>query len=1198
MNFPVWKAIFQFEIRYHVRQPLVYVTGLGLFLLALMFASTGMATDIPGLPGSVNRNAPFVLLRLMAGLTAFGLFVITAFVSSSALRDFRLGSHMLFFSKPVGKLEYLTGRFAGSMVISMALLVMGILGVAAGVHAPWHEADRVGPFDPAVYLYGLFVIVVPNVLMMGGIFFAISSLSRSLMASYIAVVLFVVLQDEAEILVRSVEHGMLGSLIEPLAIVAMGHAARYWSVAEYNSLLPGLGWGIIGNRLLWLGLGAALFTWCYQRFSYSRASAGGLRTRRRTEKTRPAPPALSIPATIPAAPTRRGSFGAAWRQTLRQARLEARIIIHSVPFIIFLVLGVTFILFFAGNVAEVRGTPVHPVTHLMARSIDLAMGLFLMIVVTVYGGEAVWRERGWRMNQILDAMPVSSGVYVTGKLLALTAVVTLFLLAGVLTTIGYQLGHGFFDVRPGLYFTRLLIAAWPYVLAAFLALFLQTLVNNKFLGYLLTILVILSRPGLPMLGVEHNLLRFPAHLGMPYSDMNGYGHHLKPYIWFKIYWSFAALLMAVLSVLLAVRGTDSSLRARIAAARARFSGPIRIAALAGLAGFISTGAFIFYNTNVLNGYLPRGEAERLQAEYEERYGRHRDLKQPRVTEVLADVEIFPADRRLEIHGRYTLRNRSAEVISSLHITLNPKVGIRSLTAGRSSLAETDPEHGHHVIELQEPLSPQDSVEFEFDLEVRNPGFVNHDPDRKIVANGTFFTTGDYFPAIGYDEGVQLTDPALRRKHGLPQAPRMAALDDEEARSDNYIAANSDWVQFETTVSTREDQIAIAPGYLQREWTEDGRRYFHYKMDAPVLGFFSYSSADYVVARDRWKDVDIEIYYDAHHGYNVERMIDAVKKSLDYYTSHFGPYQHRQVRILEFPAYAAYAQAFPNTIPVSESAGFIARLVSDDDFDYVFNTTAHEVAHQWWAHQVIGAGAQGATLLSESLAEYSSLMVMEKEYGPERMRRALRYELDAYLRGRGRESDREMPLMLVENQKYIHYNKGSLVFYALRDYIGEKALNRALARYLRDFAFSGPPYSSSRDLLEYLRRETPPELEYLLEDMFETITLYANRAVSASATPHGDGSWIVSLSVEARKLRADGVGVETEIPMNDWIDIGVFDEDGNPLLLEKQRVSGPEMQFEFSVGGRPAQAGIDPYHKLIDREPEDNVLNVRLVAAAG
>ncbi len=115
-----------------------------------------------------------------------------------------------------------------------------------------------------------------------------------------------------------------------------------------------------------------------------------------------------------------------------------------------------------------------------------------------------------------------------------------------------------------------------------------------------------------------------------------------------------------------------------------------------------------------------------------------------------------------------------------------------------------------------------------------------------------------------------------------------------------------------------------------------------------------------------------------HAYNVDRMIDATRKSLDYSTTNFSPYQHKQVRILEFPRYPKFAQSFANTIPFSESDRLHCRArPSQDRIDYVFYVTAHEIAHQWWGHQVIGANVQGQTMLSESLAQYSALMVMER-----------------------------------------------------------------------------------------------------------------------------------------------------------------------------------------------------------------------------
>ncbi len=346
-------------------------------------------------------------------------------------------------------------------------------------------------------------------------------------------------------------------------------------------------------------------------------------------------------------------------------------------------------------------------------------------------------------------------------------------------------------------------------------------------------------------------------------------------------------------------------------------------------------------------------------------------------------------------------------------------------------------------------------------------------------------------------------------------------------------------------------------------------------------------------RDTWNGVTIEVFHHPGHAYNVERMIQAVKDSLDYYTKNFGPYQHRQVRILEFPRYARFAQSFPNTIPYSESIGFIAKVDPEDpeDLDSPYYVTAHEVAHQWWAHQVIGGDVQGSTMLSETLSEYSALMVMKKKYGEEKMGRFLRYELDDYLRGRTFERKQEMPLARVENQAYVHYRKGSLVMYALQDYVGEENVNRALSTYLKKVGFQQPPFTSSLELIAELRAVTPEHLRYVIHDFFERITLYENRALKATYTEVAGGKYEVKVKVKARKLEANGTGTESELKLADWMDVGVLDEEGQPLYLEKVEVTKEEVEFTVLVDKRPAKAGVDPFNKLIDRKPDDNTVVV-------
>jgi ABC-2 type transport system permease protein len=439
--------------------------------------------------------------------------------------------------------------------------------------------------------------------------------------------------------------------------------------------------------------------------------------------------------------------------------------------------------------------------------------------------------------------------------------------------------------------------------------------------------------------------------------------------------------------------------------------------------------------------------------------------------------------------------------------------------------------------------------------------------------------------------------------------------DTLALQNNYISYDADWIDFETTISTSLDQIAIAPGYLQEEWEESDRRYFRYKMDSKMLNFYSFISARFEVAKDDWNGIPIEVYYHEDHDFNIDRMIKGVKRGLDYFTEEFSPYQHKQVRILEFPRTSGgFAQSFANTIPYSEAIGFIAQVDDEDDsgVDYPFSITAHEVAHQWWAHQVIGANVQGATVMSESMSEYSSLKVLEKEKGADQMRSFLKDALDRYLLGRSSEGIKEKPLMYNENQQYIHYNKGSLVLYALSDYIGEENMNAALSRYIDAVAFQNPPYTTSTEFVSYLDEATPDSLKYLIHDMFKTITLYDNQVKESTFSNTPDGKFEVTLKVQTSKYanspqgrriykdaNGDSLSIEVEglsrpiqsLPLQDWIDVGVFgvDDDGEEtvLYLQKHKFNAIESTLTIVVDEEPSSAGIDPYNKLIDTVSGDN-----------
>ena len=675
--------------------------------------------------------------------------------------------------------------------------------------------------------------------------------------------------------------------------------------------------------------------------------------------------------------------------------------------------------------------------------------------------------------------------------------------------------------------------------------------------------------------------------------MNGYGHLLRPVLWFDTYWSAFALLLAAAAYLLWPRGSEVTFRARLPEAWRRFSPRLRVASTVVLAGFLALGAFIFYNTSILNEYRTAHDDQLDQANYEKHYKQFASTAQPSVTAIKVAFDLFPEERRLRARGTYTLQNKTAGVIKAIYVSNQPMDRqVQELGIGAQLVTtHSDPRLGFYSFDLKQPLEPGATTTLDFDVTFGERGFKNSEEMHQgaiIVDNGTFLL-GSYLPIIGYQRALELSDDNLRRKFALPPRQRLPNLDDRAALDHGD---GPSWASFDATVSTSADQIALTPGYLRRAWIENGRRYFHYTMDGPVPGLaFALMSARYAVKRDDWKGIALEIYYQPGHEYNLERMMQGMKDSLDYCTTHYGPYPQRQLRIVEFPRYQFFAAALPNTIPYSESIGFIWKSDPSNpkDIDVPYYVTAHEVAHQWWGLQVLGANVQGATMLTETMAQYTALMVAKKTYGPQNARRFLQHELEGYLEGRSFERKGELPLLRVEGQEYIRYQKGSLVMYALQDYIGEDNLNSALARYLTQVKYQEPPRTTSRELLKFIAEVTPPQLQYVLDDLFETITLYDNRALSATYRQLPNGQYEVKLRLAAKKLRADSLGNEHEVPLHDLMDVGALDANGTAIAIEKRWIRSNETEVTLVMDRPPVTAGIDPLNKLIDRRPDDNVI---------
>ena len=1201
-------AICSFEFRQRLRRISTYVyflifAGLScLFTLVAGGAIPGSSVEF-GTGGKVLVNSPYALDVIISFITFFGVVVTAALAGQATYQDIDSRSTDFFFTAPITKFDYLTGRYLGALLIQLAIFSSVGLGAWIGTRLPWIDSARLGPQIGAAYLQPYFTLVIPNLILLTAIFFGLAALNKKMLPVYAGSVILLIGYFVAQQLATSVTVSIPSALADPFGGNAIDRLTRYWTPFQRNTQLIPFTGILLLNRVVWLGAGAIVLVLTYFRFSFAYAAQSARRKKNSAVENEDD----TAPVTTRELPASHPVFSSAnslW-QFLSLTRIQFTETIRNVFFIVLMLAGGMFAIFTANGINNPFSTRTYPVTYQMLELSTAGFVLFALAIITFYAGELVWRERDANVSQIVDALPVQRWVLFLSKLVTLMLVQVLIMLVTMAAGLIVQIYHGYYRFELGLYFKDLFgINLIQYCILCVLALLIHTVVNNKYVGHFVVVLYFIATIAVPGMGAQNYLYRFGQSPPFTYSDMNGFGPFVGPLFWFRFYWAIAALGLAILTNLFWVRTTESGWRVRMKLASERLSRPAVAAFTVCFVLFVGVGGYIFYNTDVLNPYLTTWRIDEARAQYEKKYHQYLNTPQPRITDVVADIDLDPIKSTSSIHGTMMMENKTSSNIDRIALTVWPAdlaplprvhIQINKLQfAGGQTPVLQDDSVGFYIYQLPAPLPPGGRIALDFSVGYKNVGFVNSNPNTDIVANGSFLNSA-YTPFVGYAPDVELTDDSTRHKHGLDKAKRMLKLEDVAARANNGIATDADWINYEGTVSTTAlDQIAIMPGYLQKEWVADGRRYFHYKMDAPILALASMNSARYAVRRDKWRDTNLEIYYQPGHEFNLDRMMDGMKTTLDYCSANFSPFQFHQERIIEFPRYGTFAESFPNTIPYSESIGFITYVDPKDPqaIDIPFYVTAHEVAHQWWGHQVMGAKVEGETSIVETLAQYSALMVMQHRYGPQSMRKFLRYELENYLRGRAQERNEEPPLERVdENQGYIHYGKGAVVMYALQDYIGEENVNKGLSDFVKAFAFKGPPYAVSLDMIAYLKKYTPPEYQYLYDDMFENVTLYDNRARSAKYVQQSDGKYQVDLVVEAKKVRADAKGQDHPVPVHDWIDIGVTDKQGKYLYLQKQKIEKDETELTLIVDQQPAEAGIDPLNKLIDRNPEDNVMKV-------
>lgn len=1109
-------------------------------------------------------------------------------------RDLEHGTEELFYSMPVKKWEFAFGRFMGSLLFSQIVFICIFIASFSIYLYPKSYSEKIGPFHLAYHLVPFLNICILNSILYGILTFAADSFFKDQAIISMVGIIFLLVTFLVERLVNNVELSPFLTLLDPSGYSAANFDMKYWTPVDQNLRWLPLENYYLYNRLLWTFISILIGIIAYKRFSFKKQknlSIFNFVKFKKTNEVNPGNVTSSIQYPGAMNSSKRIQFWMISKSYLIQ-------IVKDINFLVFFGITVIVMGFLLYRVDKYDTYHVHALSYIVAESVDVGLIFIIYLVVAIYPGELIHWERKIHADGIMDTLNIHPSMIYYAKQFTLLLIIIISIILGIVSGIITQAIKGNYNIDILSYINILFNFKIGYYAYMILMIFFgHSFINNKKVSYsffgMAFILFILAV-------TKFNIFDYLIIPILPaitnYSEMNGFGHYINRYIAITGYWLSISCLLSIVGYLFYQRGYDVSFKTRFINAINNLTKNVKILAFVFLSISIILGSFIYYNTRILNKMMlsPNEILENI-VEYEKKYKGYEKLSQPKIISIYSEGDLYPEKREIYLKSNMTLKNKSAEEISEIMIQYYDEIEFKNFVISKSGKwTLTDDKHKIKIYKFDTPLQIREEMNISFESYFNRKGFPMIKTFDNLAENGTFLSMEMLLIKIGYDPEKEISDSFYRKKYGLPERPRDPPIDDRAAQKISLFRRDADFVKMKFKLSTSSDQIIIAPGKVVKSWKENNRNYYIYEPEVETDLFASIVSARYEVQRDKWNDVELEIYYHKAHTYNVSRMMEAMKDSLAFYTKELGPYPHSYLRILEFPRYSAFAQSFPGTIPFSEELGFIQKM-KKGDFDQIYFVTAHEIAHQWWGYQIMPSSVEGSNALSESMAEYYALLVAEKKYGKENIGRFTKFDMDSYLKSRSGGDESEKPWYRTNNRHgRILYQKGGIILYGLRWLIGHEKMSNGIKSFFDKYKNVTDPYPTTLSLIGELENVTKEKYLYYIEDAFKNVTVYDNKIKSASMTVDKDGNYLVTAKLEFNKFRYDKKGGESVQPIQSEVfEIGLLpeiDSETNleiPFLIKRKRFSSGEVEVKLISKTKPVYISLDPYHILIDRDLGNN-----------
>ena len=1206
------RKLLAFELKLHTRQIGFWLALIIMIAIGLLFSSHEDFTI--GVAGGerVKVNGAIPIALTISLFSLLSIFFAAVFVVTGVMRDDTHKSVEMVHATPVKTKDMLISRMLGVWIVTVITLSGLVIGTIAGPFMPWGDAETFKSFNLMHYLQPFFLFIIINALLVSAIYTTIAVTTRNRALVYVSAVGLLVLYLVGGVIAGERPDEWIAALVDPFGATSLAVETQYWPAAEQNeNMAPFTGWVGI-NRLVYGLVGLALFGLSFM------FSTRGIHLRKGKTRLSDAAPANTPTQVMPVKPNLGAGF--TFQAFWTRIKFEYLSTVRSTAFII--LVGIALALFGISLLVAVfmGASTTLPTSRFMTR-VALGSLMFPMLIIMVFfGSDIMWRDRTANLHGILDATPVRNSSLLFAKwgalaLLLLTLILGL-LIAGMIAQIGF--GWGVVPVVPTTFLAIGIVSFFVgYFFQGMLVMFLQNFMPGRIIGMLVSGAVLIGLIFfIGQLPFYHPLMNFGSVGAGGYSEMAGFSSP-KAFGWEFAYWMGLILILGALSMWVWRRGHQIGLKTRLLNIGKRMNVPSLATAIIGLMAFVGFG-YAGLQSYQDEDYMNSDQREARQAEFEKLVKDIWQNPEPRITKVSVEADFYPNKQTAKFNGRYTIDNPHDVPVTLT--TVFSGVGPKNITSlniegakvlkGDTLSDELREKHDVQQVQFDPPLMPGESRKVTFSTQFEDATLTE---SSDIARNGTFVNNTDALLVFGNLEAGFMSNPDLRRKYDLGERVEWPERDDMDARRYNLLTGFSgyaDYVDFDARICTVESQIPVAPGKFRRETVENGRRCRDYKSINPIHNFFSFMTAEYEVRKDVWnnpngENVELEVYFHPAHDFNIDIMFDAMKTSMDTYTDVFSPYQYAQLRIMEFP-YASFAQAFAGTVPFSENIGFVQDPGDAEDperVDFATYVTMHEIGHQWFAHQLIGAYAKGSNLLSEGLTENATMLAYERHYDFAKARRVHEERtIIQYLTTRTFERDEEPVLAEAEGQGYLNYQKTSWVFWGMRHTMGNDNIQRAVKRFLTEYhSDKGAPYPTTLELIDILKEETDSKYHQLIEDYWNKITFW-DLSFTDEITIKAQGDvFEATLPIKLdKKYASEEDGKETSVSkiddaeLNEWVEIGFYTEDpkddlgANPYATRMVQLSEAETVKSFTLNKKPTHVVLDPKRLLIERNVNDNV----------